>query len=301
MAVLEQRSTGKRYELLPDTLIGRSKECWIELDAQGASRLHARVSWGQQGWVLQDLSQNGTRLNGAEVTRGQSLALKRGDALHFAGGGEVWELASAEPPRAALFPLPGGDAIPLSPTPVALPTPDELSGSAYLDVDGFAVLEQATGLTPLSDGQIVELSARRYRVSLPQALPSTLALQVALAQATLSLRPSRNQEHVDASVTLQGHTVHLRPRSHLQLLLFLARERRNDQQTGLAPRDAGWADVEQVCRELDVSRETLNAHVFRLREVFAELQLADATAIIERRFDSDELRIGAVQIDLPET
>jgi hypothetical protein len=262
--------------------------------------LHARLSWTGGAWTLHDLSHNGTRVNGSTAPRGQGVTLRCGDTLSFAGDSEVWELCDAEPPVAALFPLPGGSArsIPLSRMPVALPSEDALTGSAYIDSDGFAVLETESGVVPLRDGQVLDFSEGSFRVSLPQTLPSTAALGVLLEQTALHLQPSRTGEHVDASVVVQGRTFELRPRAHLLLLAHLARERANDRAAGMAAKDEGWADVEQLCRELQLTRETLNQHVLRVRKVFSELDIVDASGIIERRYDSDEIRLGAIAVEL---
>ena len=73
--------SGARDELL----VGRHPSCDVILESISVSRRHARLTFRDGGWVLQDLgSTNGTRLNGLLVGRcrlqpGDQLAL--GDQL----------------------------------------------------------------------------------------------------------------------------------------------------------------------------------------------------------------------------
>src|SRR5262249_17514826 len=80
--------------------IGRSMDCAIRTDDAMVSRHHARLYWGGQGYVLQDLqSANGGYYQEQRV---QNPLLKTGDAVRW---GSLWlrfvdtaQLAAAEPP-----------------------------------------------------------------------------------------------------------------------------------------------------------------------------------------------------------
>lgn len=64
--------------------IGRSEECDIHLPDRQVSRLHARITWTEDGFFLQDLdSKNGTHLNGQEV-KGAPVPLQDGDEIQIA-------------------------------------------------------------------------------------------------------------------------------------------------------------------------------------------------------------------------
>jgi predicted component of type VI protein secretion system len=63
--------------------IGRSPECDIELNDRQVSRFHARISWHEDHYELEDLeSKNGTHLNGREVIGTQTL--RDGDEIQIA-------------------------------------------------------------------------------------------------------------------------------------------------------------------------------------------------------------------------
>lgn len=70
--------TGAQTELL----IGRHPACDVVIDADTVSRRHARLTFRDGGWILQDLkSTNGTRLNGTRIGR---CRLRAGDQLLLA-------------------------------------------------------------------------------------------------------------------------------------------------------------------------------------------------------------------------
>ncbi len=64
--------------------IGRSEECDIHLPDRQVSRMHARISWTEDGYHLEDLdSKNGTHINGQEV-KGAPILLQDGDEIQIA-------------------------------------------------------------------------------------------------------------------------------------------------------------------------------------------------------------------------
>jgi two-component system cell cycle response regulator len=70
MVVIYGEFLGRRYEINGAPLsIGRSPECTLQLADDSVSRLHCRVSPGDDGVVLVDLnSTNGTYVNGTAVS-----------------------------------------------------------------------------------------------------------------------------------------------------------------------------------------------------------------------------------------
>jgi len=60
---------GRQYSISGDTIIGRAAGCQISLDDTYISQLHARVSPGDSGMLIEDLgSTNGTYVNRERVT-----------------------------------------------------------------------------------------------------------------------------------------------------------------------------------------------------------------------------------------
>jgi hypothetical protein len=61
---------GQQVPLSDQTVIGRMPGCDVQLDDPSVSRRHARISRGDQGWLIEDLgSTNGIMVNGATVDR----------------------------------------------------------------------------------------------------------------------------------------------------------------------------------------------------------------------------------------
>jgi pSer/pThr/pTyr-binding forkhead associated (FHA) protein len=61
---------GVRYRLKKEvTRIGRLPKCDIPLDDHRVSRVHAEVKRSSKGYLLQDKSHNGSRVNGQKVKR----------------------------------------------------------------------------------------------------------------------------------------------------------------------------------------------------------------------------------------
>lgn len=68
-------SIGTRFEISPQTEVGRNVRAGVLLRDASVSRRHARFQPGPKGWLLVDLgSQNGTLLNGKPVTAAVNLA-----------------------------------------------------------------------------------------------------------------------------------------------------------------------------------------------------------------------------------
>ena len=262
------------------------------------SSLHARVRWQGRGWSIQDLSRNGTWVNARPADRDEGTPLKQGDKLCFGQLDERWDLLSAEPPRLALVPSAGGPLISLNDGPIALPSESAPSATVWLDGDGFIVLETAQGRCALTDNQVFTICGYSYRVQAPYPTPPTAEATPRLVEATLHLAVSRHEEHIEARLVAAGRAHVLRSRSHFQLLLLLARERQSDQEKGLPSADQGWLSLAELCPMLQTDRAAINTHVYRLRKQFGALQLRDASDIVERRFDSDEIRVGCASINI---
>jgi DNA-binding winged helix-turn-helix (wHTH) protein len=85
MLILQEGSgSGRRWPLDRGVLtIGRGEECSIILPDRHVSRQHARISWTDGGYAVEDLgSKNGTHVNGRELEAPQML--DDGDEIQIA-------------------------------------------------------------------------------------------------------------------------------------------------------------------------------------------------------------------------
>ena len=72
---------GRTYHLLSPTVVGRTPECDISIDAPGLSRMHARLRPSRDGLEIEDLrSTNGSFLNGKRIAAGTA---RPGDEIAF--------------------------------------------------------------------------------------------------------------------------------------------------------------------------------------------------------------------------
>src|SRR5580704_11253225 len=83
LIVISGKAVGKMYKLTaPEMVIGRSADCQIQLEDDGVSRRHAKVSLAPEGVIrLVDLaSTNGTWFDGARI---DSHVLRDGDKVQI--------------------------------------------------------------------------------------------------------------------------------------------------------------------------------------------------------------------------
>ena len=120
---------------VPDTglTIGRDPDCEVVLPSKDISRVHARITPGPFGYVLTDLSANGTFVNGARMTDPRLLA--NGDVLRL--GREELRFTADEGMQAEpLIALPvrrdtiAAGAFPVAPATAPLATLEVIDGGA---------------------------------------------------------------------------------------------------------------------------------------------------------------------------
>ncbi len=98
--------------------IGRAPECDVHVDHKSVSRRHARVSFTEDGFVIEDLaSANGTFVRGARLTPGVRVPLEPGSIASFGVASLVVQPASGGEIRRA-----GAPTLP-PPGPLASPWP----------------------------------------------------------------------------------------------------------------------------------------------------------------------------------
>ena len=72
---------GQTYRVAPSaTLLGRDESCDVPLTETSISRQHARIDRSSDGWIVRNLSSNGTRVNKKPV---DEAALSDGDTIYL--------------------------------------------------------------------------------------------------------------------------------------------------------------------------------------------------------------------------
>jgi serine/threonine-protein kinase len=99
---------GRPYPFDGEAVLGRTRECTIQVPDEKSSRRHARI-WPERGsWMIEDLaSANGTRLNGKALISGPA-ALNPGDRVAIGAVELIFhiEMPKAEPPPVPRFRTP---------------------------------------------------------------------------------------------------------------------------------------------------------------------------------------------------
>jgi pSer/pThr/pTyr-binding forkhead associated (FHA) protein len=94
---------GERAVLMGNViLLGRGAACDVCLTEEHVSREQARLSFAPQGWVFQNLSANGTRVNGKKFKKPKQVFLDTGDVLAMGVETQVLYVAPGDDPEEAL-------------------------------------------------------------------------------------------------------------------------------------------------------------------------------------------------------
>jgi len=294
MGLLRHLESGRTRDLLPRNVVGRSPHCDLWLVDRRISGEHA-VLWWDDGWWVRDLgSSNGSRVGDHPAPSGTPVPVPRGTRLQF--GDEVWTLDDDRPPppsaRAASGELRVG-----TPEILALPSADNPEVCVFADGQGGWVAEGPLGLQAVRDGESVTADARAWKLSLARPLPSTLkASSPTVDDLRLRYAVSADEEFVEGWLLALDGERELGDRAHHYMVVTLARARLADKADGVDQAQQGWLYQDDLERQLGIQTALLNLHVFRARKQLADLGVADALSLIERRPSTKQLRIGTDQV-----
>jgi hypothetical protein len=102
---------------------------------------------------------------------------------------------------------------------------------------------------------------------------------------------SRDQEHTELAAVAAGALIPLGARTHNFPLLCLAKQRLVERKAGVQERECGWVYSQDFRELLGLHREALNLQLWRATQAMKKVGLP-AELLIERRLDSQQLRIG---------
>jgi hypothetical protein len=301
MGSIRHLATGEVQLLQPEHLVGRAASANLRLTVRYVSAQHALIRWAAGRWEIKDLgSRNGTFLDDVRVQAGAEVQLRLGCRLSFGKREQAWELVSEAPPQVMAVPLDGGEPALEDGELVALPSSQNPVATIYQDAEGGWVLEQPEQIAPISNLQVFDVGGRSWRFCCPEnhwrtslADPTS---ELETRNLLLRFSVSRDEEHVHLEAVGGSRTFDLGSRAHNYLLLTLARKRLADAAEGVPETSCGWVYQEDLAHDPSMAPPQLNIDVFRLRQQFAKLGLADAATIVERRPRTRQLRIGVSQI-----
>lgn len=301
MALLEDQATGERYWLSARHLLGRAPACQLRVDEPRVSGFHAELIWDGRRWMVQDLgSRNGTVVGTQTLAAGEQVELRRDTELVLAGR-RSFRLVDDSAPHLVATAADGEVRIAENEL-LSLPSDDAPELTIYRDLDGTWVVEARTKVSPASEGETLFAGGRPWRLTLPTSLPDTRELDNELRLHALEFQffVSRDQEHVELTLECGSGRIELEPRAHLALLLLLARTRLDDGRSELPESERGWVQRDELPKMLGVEPHMTNLWIHRARKQLADHKVRDAGAIIERRANATQLRIGVRRLLIAE-
>lgn len=296
MGILRELETNRRVHLPPRLLVGRSGQADLRLIGTWVSSEHASIWWDGHVWRVRDLdSRNGTLLEGQRVMRREGEPLVQGHTLAFGQLEEAWMVDDDAAPVAMAVDR-AGEAVRLASDGVlTLPDEGDPQVTVYAADEQWWLRRDEGPPEAVSDRHIEPLDGRVWILRLPEATPRTDEARDAPRAGDLCLRlgVGRDQETITALLTHRGARIGLDPRSHHEVLVWLARQQVDD--AALPEPERGWVEPEVLMDCTGLKRNVLNVYVQRLRQQFADCGVVGE--VIERR-PSHALRLAPMQVEV---
>lgn len=282
-------------------MVGRSRACDLVVTARDVSGQHAVLQWTGQHWELMDLgSRNGTHLDGVAVAVGKRAIVPLGAKIRF-GREETWTFVDAGAPALMAVRADTGEIRLAEGGLLALPDAADPVACIYQDPAGAWVCERRGEPTVLDDRTILSVGDAAWRIYLPTACQATTQEEgglTSVAGLRLRLAFSRDEEVIEAAAFAGERRLDLQVRAHNYLLLLLARRRLADREAGVPDPEQGWIRQDDLLRMLRIDDNHLNITVHRARSQLAKAGVGDAAALIERRSQVRQMRIGVRDLEL---
>ena len=293
---------GQQFALAARSLVGRSGDCLVCIENPHVSAEHAVIFWSGDRWYVRDLgSKNGTQVNGERVASGARTVLAAGACLAFAGV-EWWLVSDLAPVARAICTQTGrsveddGDGLlTLEPAPLR---------AVVFDGSSWVLAAPDEPARSIADQEVIATGSKRWRFELPPVcgtvIDSTdLEEPAPLCEVSLRFSVSRDGEHVSVELQSPGMgAIQLPSLTHQHVLLSLARARLSDLRNGTPPGEAGWVYADELQRELAMDRVRVNVELYRARRLFKRYGVSGSDAIVERRTDTQQVRIGLPSLEI---
>lgn len=299
MAILEHEPSKRSFPLTARTLVGRSDVCQLRLSSPRVSGVHAELTWDGKRWTIRDLdSRNGTRLDGRELQPKQRQPMEPGSQVVFGTEDQRFTLIDPSPPGLVVI---DDEGMLWSPRGglMYLPSDDQGDLMLYERLGEGWWLETENETRKLVDQEQLSADGLHWRVFLPGLVEGTDETSVVMTVSSIALdfHVSRDEEHVALELRQGTRCFALNPRAHNVLLLNLGRARLADQQhPELEESEHGWVYVDDLASKLRVDRDRIKLWIHRARREFADAGVYDIAGLVERRRDSDQVRLGIARL-----
>ncbi|AWF82715.1 FHA domain-containing protein [Microbulbifer sp. A4B17] len=272
------------------------------------SGIHAAVQWTGTHWNIRDLSRNGTWLNGHQLVPAKSYPLQTGDKIAFGrANNPAWIVENLDAPENLLIDIHSGEAQSLEQYHLLPDENEPLSSLQYSPLTGQWLYEfsgpsaEDGDKTLVNHGDRIDCGLHSWQLFLADNQGATKELslqQLSIVDFELKFSVSSHEEHVQLQLQREGMKQSLPARIHNYLLLYLARARHKDMQSGMDTDSQGWVSIQVATHELGITVNHLNTQIFRARKQISESlpDAVDTSSLVERR--SWEIRIGCPQFEI---
>ncbi len=299
VGILKQLQTEQRFTLGPRCLVGRHAACDLRFDDLRVSGEHAVLRWIDGCWELRDLgSRNGTFIGGRRLKPGERVALATGEVVAIGSAASSFTLVDGGGPMPGARLRSSGAHRSAADHVLVLPSEERPTVTVYEDSAGRWVAEREERLDVVQDHDIIIVDGEPWVLELPTGLRATWETSAGLTIELVGLRiaASRDEEHVEVTVTHDAGAFRLLPRSYHYLLLVLARLFLEDTQA--SPAERGWVSREALCQMLAIDPLKLNVDICRLRKQLGEAGVHGAAGIVARRPVTGQIRIGISRLEV---
>lgn len=131
-----------------------------------------------------------------------------------------------------------------------------------------------------------------------QSLAETNTAGLLFDQISLRFHEDPSRGGVRVWMRVASSEVAVSQRAAHQLLYLLACARLKDRSEGLREAAQGWVKFSDLVPSIYPDIVTMTVNIYRLRKQFESLNIADAERLIERRKNSQTLRIGTPNIEI---
>ena len=178
--------TGQRVSLQGERITaGRSSDCQLPLKEHYVSRRQMQLTRTPDGWILENLSTNGTMVSGRRYKSDQQILLATGDLLGVGLETEILFVAEGDDPKEALAKYIQSQPAPEAPKPAEpeAPPPDQPAEGELPPPPEDEMAPATESIASLSE---VEVQAQQRKAKMKKYL-ALLAVSVAITIGVIAL------------------------------------------------------------------------------------------------------------------
>jgi hypothetical protein len=269
------------------------------------SKIHALIEYKSSQWFIKDVSKNGTWLNGKKLTPAQPVKIKQGDKWSFSPKiKQQWCMSDDSEPNNKLFCVNDNQPPIVLSNYTLLPDEENPVAAVYFQaLDNTWRLEYSDSN---EDGNYIDLSHNStfflnntlWKVFFTETIYPTVEFQSIEHKPVIEFvfTVSQDEETITIDIESEYGCFSLGERSHNELILYLARLRKQHDNNSVPETEQGWCTKGLLSRELGLDENHINIYTYRARKqlsVIADNQITPDSLFERRR---GQIRLGSKNI-----